>query len=44
MTVKQMLAGMNSREISEWIAFYQLEADMHKEAAIRADMERKLHG
>ena len=36
---------MSSREFAEWVAFYNLEAEMKKEADIRADMEGRLqHG
>jgi hypothetical protein len=43
-TVKQMLSEMGSRELTEWIAYYNMQAQDEKNAYLRADMERKLNG
>jgi hypothetical protein len=39
-----MLSEMGSRELTEWIAYYNMQAQDEKNAYLRADMERKLNG
>ena len=32
MTVRELLSRMDARELSEWLAYYQLEAEEHGHA------------
>lgn len=42
MTVAQLLASMDSAELSEWIAFYQLKAEEQRESEMAARAESGL--
>ena len=41
MTVAELGRRMDSRELSEWMAVYGLEADEQAEGAMRSDLDRK---
>ena len=42
MTVQQMLSNISSYEITEWIAYYILEAEAQEAANKRAEMRGKM--
>ena len=42
MTVQQMLSNISSYEITEWIAYYILEAEDQEAANKRAEMRSKM--
>jgi len=42
MTVQQMLESISSHEITEWIAYYILEAEDQEAANKRAEMRGKM--
>jgi len=42
MTVQQMLSNISSYEITEWIAYYILEAEDQEAANKRAEMRGKM--
>ena len=42
MTVQQMLNNISSHEITEWIAYYILEAEDQEAANKRAEMRGKM--
>lgn len=39
MTIGQLLDSISSRELTEWIAFYNVEAELEAEASKRAELE-----
>lgn len=42
MTVAEMLQKMDSREITEWAAFYQLEIKSHERTVMDAQAQSKM--
>jgi hypothetical protein len=44
MTVSQMLKSLDSRELSEWMAFYMLEAEEQEQADKKANMKSGMRG
>lgn len=43
MTVGQLLRSMTSSELSEWLAFYLVEAEEAKKAQLEAEAQSKLN-
>lgn len=41
MTVRQLMAGMDARELSEWYALYRLEAEEREESQRQQEVARQ---
>ena len=42
MTVREMLRRMDARELSEWIAWYNLEAEEEDQARSKAELKARM--
>ena len=44
MTVRQLLANLDSRELSEWMAFFEIENETEKPNETPQTLETKIKG